>query len=288
GQRALSLFKNAESSLRLLRHLRGQVAGVVFGGYAGLPLGLACILRRKPLFLHEQNSVPSRSNALLSKFAKRIFITFERSRAYFPQDKVVKVGIPVRKSLLEGRHTSQEEARRALGLEEEFTLLVMGGSQGASFLNQLAMEVFLKTGWQGIHITGERDYQSLKSLYAEKKLRVLTLPFSHQMGKIYRASSVALSRAGASSIAELSLYGLPALFIPFPHAVGDHQFHNAEEIQEMGGGLLLRQELAQTSQVVSLLERIARERELFSRNISAFANPLACERMLEYILQEGG
>ncbi|MCS7196786.1 MAG: undecaprenyldiphospho-muramoylpentapeptide beta-N-acetylglucosaminyltransferase [Aquificaceae bacterium] len=286
-EKLVAVLKNLSSTLGLLQKLRGESAGVVFGGYASLPLGLSCILRKKPLYLHEQNSVPSESNRLLSKFAKRVFITFESSRVYFPREKVVKVGLPVRKRLLEGRSLSVSRAREELGLEEGFTLLVMGGSQGASFLNRLALEVFSQTGWQGIHLTGERDYTSISSYYKERGIKVLTLPFSHSMEVLYRASDIAISRAGASSITELSLFGVPALFIPFPHAVYDHQFYNAKEIEELGGGLILREREADTEKVILFLEKLARDREAFSERIKTFANPVACELMLEYILKGG-
>ncbi|MEN3028874.1 MAG: undecaprenyldiphospho-muramoylpentapeptide beta-N-acetylglucosaminyltransferase [Aquificaceae bacterium] len=287
GEKLTAVLKNLRSSLEILQKLRGESVGVVFGGYASLPLGLGCILGRRSLYLHEQNSVPSQSNRLLSKFAKRVFLTFENSRAYFPEEKAVKVGLPVRRRLLEGRGLSVERAREELGLEKGFTLLVMGGSQGASFLNRLALEVFSRTGWQGIHITGERDYEDISSYYRERGMRVLTFPFSQQMEVIYRASNIAISRAGASSITELSLFGVPTLFIPFPHAVYDHQFYNAKEIEELGGGLLLREKEADVEKVITFLEKIAQDKEVFSERIKTFANPFACELMVEYILRGG-
>ncbi|MCS7277235.1 MAG: undecaprenyldiphospho-muramoylpentapeptide beta-N-acetylglucosaminyltransferase [Aquificaceae bacterium] len=256
-----ALIKNLQSSLKLAKRLSKDGVGVIFGGYASLPLGVSCILRGLPLFVHEQNSVPSQTNRLLSKFAKRIFITFEYSRRFFPRDKVLKTGLPVRRRLLEGLSLQSQEARKELGLENRETLLVIGGSQGASFLNRLAVEVFSKTGWQGIHITGEREYQEISEAYRERNIKVLTLPFSHSMELVYRASTIALSRAGASTITELSLYGVPALFVPFPYAVHDHQYYNAKEIEELGGGFVLREKDASLERVISALEKMLHERE---------------------------
>lgn len=283
-EKLYAVWKNLFSGLKLSGHVRREDRGIVFGGYASLPLGIACLLKRAPLYLHEQNSIPSKTNRLLSRFSRRVFITFEYSRKYFPEYKAVKTGLPVRRALLEGLKIDRNTALERLGLEDRITLLVVGGSQGAVFLNQMAVEIFSKTGWQGIHITGEKDYQRLRELYEAKGLKVLALPFSHQMELLYRASTLALSRAGASTITELSLYGIPALFVPYPYAVEDHQFYNAKEIEEMGGGLLIRQEEASLEKVLSLLERLLSDYEKYSRNIRAFANPLACDQMLEYIL----
>ena len=287
-EKLTSVFKNLKGALQVAKLLERGDKAVVFGGYASLPLGLACPLKGTSLYLHEQNSVPSKTNRLLWRFAKRVFITFEYTKRYFPKEKTVKTGLPVRKSLLEGLSLSKEEALKRLGLEDKITLLVVGGSQGASFLNQIAPEVFKKTGWQGIHITGERDYEKLEGFYKQKGLNVLVLPFSHEMHILYRASTVALSRAGASTITELSLYGVPSVFIPFPHAIGDHQYYNAKEIEDLGGGLLLRQEEVSIERLVKGIERILKDHELFSKNIKVFANPLACEEIKKYILHEEG
>jgi len=274
----LSLFF---SSLRLYQDLRSNSVSVVFGGYASLPLGIASVLKGIPLFLHEQNSIPSTTNQVLSKFARLIFLSFEHSKRFFPSEKTVKAGIPVRKSLLEGLKLSQREAREKLNLEDRETLLVIGGSQGASFLNNLAVDIFKKTGLQGIHITGGKEYENLKQAY--KGMPVLVLPFTERMDLIYRASSVVISRAGASSITELSLYGIPSLFIPYPYSVRDHQYYNAKEIEELGGAFVLRQEEVELSKVLKILDQLLSNREEFSRNIKNFAEPNACQKIVDHI-----
>lgn len=280
-----AVIKNLKSALESAKLIEEGDKGVVFGGYASLPLGIASLLRKVPLYVHEQNSIPSQSNRLISKFVEAIFITFEYSKRFFPSHKTIKTGLPVRKSLLEGLKISREKALNILGLEDLPTLLVMGGSQGAHFLNKVAKEVFSETGWQGIHITGEKEYETIKDFYKEKGLKVLTLPFSHEMHLIYRASSIALSRAGASSITELSLYGIPSLFIPFPYAVYDHQFYNAKEIEEIGGGITLRQEEASLKKIITNLEKLLTDYAKYSNNISTFSNPFACKEIAEYIVK---
>ncbi len=280
-----ALMKNSLASFEIAKLIRREDRVIAFGGYASFPLGMASILKRATLYIHEQNSIPSQSNRLLSKFSEKVFITFEHSRRFFPSKKTIKVGIPIRKSLIEGLRISREEALKKLDLEDKPTLLVVGGSQGAQFINQIAKEVFLKTKWQGIHITGERDYKELRDFYKEKGLKVFTLPFSHQMEVIYKASTIAISRSGASSITELSLYGIPTLFIPFPHAIHNHQFYNAKEIEDMGGSMTLKQEEANVEKVVENLENLLKNLEEFSYKISTFANPFACRQMIEYLMR---
>ncbi len=274
-----SLYSFLLSSLELLPKLGKEDVSITFGGYASLPLGLTSIIRRTLLFLHEQNSVPSATNQLLSRFAKRVFVSFEYSKRFFPEEKTVKTGLPVRKALRDGLKFSKGQARSVLNLSDKPTLLVMGGSQGATFLNHLAFELFRKTGFQGVHITGEKEYEKFKKAY--ENMPVLVLAFSENMGLIYRACDLALSRAGASTITELSLYGVPALFIPFPYAVRDHQYYNAKEVEELGGGLVLRQEKVDLNTVIKLLERILSNREEFSTAISHFAEPDPCKKILE-------
>lgn len=273
-----SLYSIFSSSLSLLPKLGRKDVSIIFGGYASLPLGLASVLRRTPLFLHEQNSVPSTTNQLLSRFAKRVFVSFEYSKKFFPKEKVVKTGLPVRRALIDGLKLSKEQARASLNLSDKPTLLVMGGSQGAVFLNSLAFEIFKRTDFQGVHITGEKDYERFKDAY--KNMPVLVLPFTENMGLIYRACDLALCRAGASTITELSLYGVPALFIPFPHAIRDHQYYNAKEIEGIGGGLVLTQEEAELNTVLKLLEKILSNREEFSKAIACFAEQNPCEKIL--------
>ncbi|ADC89836.1 UDP-N-acetylglucosamine--N-acetylmuramyl- (pentapeptide) pyrophosphoryl-undecaprenol N- acetylglucosamine transferase [Thermocrinis albus DSM 14484] len=277
-----ALVHIAVSSLRLLRHIESRDISVVFGGYASLPLGVASVVRGARLFLHEQNSVPSRTNRLLSNRSEKIFVTFEYSKKFFPLHKVVKTGLPVREQILRHLSLSKEEAREKLGLmTDKPVILVFGGSQGAQFLNTVTVELLSNLPFQSIHVTGDRDFPRVKELYREKKLRGVVFSFFHDMGLLYRASDLAICRAGASSITELSLYGLPALFVPYPHAADDHQFYNAKEIEDLGGGITVRQQEATVEKLREALEKILSDRDRYSEGIRKFALPDACERIFQ-------
>lgn len=250
---------------------------LVFGGYASIPLGIYTIRKGKPLFIHEQNSIPSKTNKLLSKRAKEIFITFEYTKKYFKNAK--KVGIPIRKELLQ--RIDKKEAKEKLGLDpEKETLLILGGSQGALFLNRFALELSKYTTMQIILISGTEHYDGFKEFINE---RFKIIPFSLNMNLIYSASDFAISRAGAGTITELSLYGIPTLFIPYPYAADNHQYFNAKEIEELGGGRVIRQEKADLKRVLKELSYIVANKEEMSKAIRGFANPKATEEIYETI-----
>lgn len=272
-----------KASLKLKEHLLRAKGAISFGGYASSALSLGAIHRGTKLYIHEQNSVPGFANSVFSKRAKIVFTTFESSKKYFPD--AIRVGIPVRKSLIDRLSLDKKDARSAFNIKKESPcLLVMGGSQGSEFLNNLALEVFKLTRWYGIHVSGKRQREELEILYKNLGLNVIVMDFSEDMGLLYRACDVALSRAGAGSIWELSLFGLPAVFVPYPFAYKDHQYLNALEISQIGGGLVISQEKADAQRVAKMLSEILSSAEEFSARIRSFSNPVASKTICEYLI----
>ncbi len=284
--RGVPLKEKVKSLYHLLKsqgqiNIDGRFMSLVFGGYTSLPLGFYTFRKRMPLFIHEQNSIPSKTNRLLSLKAKEIFVAFEHTKKYFKN--AIKVGIPVREDIL--KKVDKKKAKEKLGLSpDKETLLILGGSQGALFLNRFAVELSKYTTFQIILISGMKHYDSLKE-FVNKRFKIL--PFSLQMNLIYSASDFAISRAGAGTITELSLYGIPALFIPYPYAADDHQYFNAKEIEELGGGKVIRQEEVNLKKVLKELSYIVANREEMSKAISGFANPKAAEEIYERIKSLG-
>ncbi len=263
----------------------GEFRSLIFGGYPSVPVGLFTLMRRKSLYIHEQNSVPSMTNRSLSLFARKIFITFEYTRNYFRGGYVVRTGLPVRGELQRQR-PDRDSARKALGVGSADTvILFMGGSQGARFLNDLAVEFARRTGYTTLLLSGERDYSRVKES-AEGIPNLKVFPFRKDMALVYSAVDTAVCRAGAGTVSELSLFRIPALFIPYPYAAGDHQFYNAKEIEELGGGLVLRQESATPERVSARVEEILGNLESMGRAIGRFAVPDASAVILEEILKE--
>ncbi len=281
--RAVKSFLNGFLELR--SRLGKDFRSLIFGGYVSVPLGISTVTRGRSLFVHEQNSVPSSANRLFSLVAKKVFITFEYTRRFFKGDHVIRTGLPVRREILEAK-ISKERAREILGFDPSSPVfLFMGGSQGARFVNSLGVDFAKKTGIQTLIISGERDHNRVKDMV--KGLGgVKVFPFRTDMGVVYSAVDVAVVRAGSSTLTELSIFGIPALMIPYPFAVGDHQYYNAKEIEELGGGFVLRQEEATLEKVIGLVDRIVGDRGRMSERIKSFANPEASRVVLKEITED--
>ncbi len=265
--------------------VEGDFRSLVFGGYSSVPLGLHTLLRRKPLFIHEQNSVPSMTNRSFYPFSRKVFITFEHTRRFFRGDHVIRAGLPVRRELTKVR-MDRRSAREALGFDPDSPLLLfMGGSQGARFLNTLAVDFARRTGAQVLLLSGNLDYERVVEISKGVK-NLKAFPFRTDMGLVYSGADVAVCRAGAGTISELSAFRVPALFIPYPFAVGDHQFYNAKEIEDLGGGFVIRQEEASLDKVIALVDRIFSNLKAMSEAVGSFANPDSAKLILDSILED--
>jgi len=256
GKGALAKLKGAGMMLngylqshKLLSGFRPDaVLGV--GGYASLPMLLAAWSKKVPCFIHEQNAVPGMTNKLLARVVDRIFITVEESARFFPGHKTLLTGNPLRRQILEmlgigERETGNREqgtvSRDSFADSQSpipnpcFHLLVFGGSQGAHAINlaMVAALPYLK-GSQftfGItHQTGEKDCIEVAAAYDAAGQQARVKPFISDMATEYARADLIVCRAGATTIAEVTAMGKACLFIPFPHAVDDHQRKNAEAL----------------------------------------------------------
>ncbi len=259
-----SIYSILNSSLELNSHIKNHFLGFVFGGYASLPVGILSFLKAKKLFLHEQNSIPSLTNRILSKKASVCFTTFHHSSKFFKN--TARVGMPLRKEFL------IDFDKNALQIEigvQSPCILVMGGSQGAKALNDIAIELFKNTNYHGIIISGEKNYQEVYAHLKSLK-RVKVYPFSKKIYKLMKVCDIAICRAGAGTIYELSASKLPAIFIPYPYAAYNHQYFNALEIEELGGGILINQSNMNLEKLLEAIEKILQDRESYAKNIHDF------------------
>ena len=232
-------------AMQLLRRHRPQVV-VGMGGYAAGPVSMAAVLRRIPLLIHEQNFAPGLTNRVLAKVADIVAVTFDESGSVFGREVVV-TGNPVRREILEA---DRRKGCEAFHLDPgKATVLVFGGSQGARQINSAVAEALPHLSeWQGrlqiIHATGERDRERMGEAYRAWKGEARVLPFIQDMASAYAAADLVVSRAGATTIAEIAALGKPALLIPYPFATNDHQRVNAEAVVRVGGArLILDQDL---------------------------------------------
>lgn len=269
----------AWQALRVLRRLRPQVV-VGVGGYASGPVVMLAALRGTPTVVLEQNSIPGVTNRLLSRFARAVITAFPHAERFFPRGKVALLGNPIRRSVLrEAAPPAEAIPPRPSG---PVRVLVLGGSQGARSVNELvvaAVEHWLKTpGAPPLaevlslrHQTGAADHEKVAARYRELGLPESVAraePFITAMGEAYAACDLMVGRAGATTIAELTAVGRPALLIPFPQAADDHQTENAGYLVERGAAKLLVQAETTPAQLAALLQELGR-------------NPQALQRMAE-------
>ena len=214
----------------ILRHERPDLI-LGGGGYVSLPVILSAILLRIPIFLYEQNIIPGRTNQIFSRFAKAIFLGFPDKNGYF-KEKAVFTGNPVRKEVL---LKPKDEALKFFDLKDKFTLLIFGGSGGALKLNETVSSIIpslLKEDIQVVFITGSRFYGEFKDKIVDEKLRVY--PYLNEMWHAYAIASLAITRGGASTLAELVLNNVYSIVVPFPYARDNHQLENARYFESLG------------------------------------------------------
>ncbi len=214
---------------------------VGFGSYASLPACRAAIKLGLPLVLHEQNSVMGMSNKDLVKHAERVCLAYPHAaeNINISPEKLCITGNPVRKSVLD---VTKESGRAYFEIPQDATvLLVFGGSLGARHINQaicaMKDEILAREGVYVLHITGPKELEATTDalgLTPEEQTRWHLFGYQDHMGEVYAAADMIVSRAGASSLAEISALGIPAVLVPYPYATADHQRHNAEFLVSAG------------------------------------------------------
>ena len=237
----IKLIQGVGVALYYLRQLKPDVV-VGFGGYASFPTVLAAILLRLPIIIHQADAYFGRTNRLLSPFVTRIATSFPHVEN-IPQrcqKKVSFTGLPIRAEIQASSYIPSEA-------DAPFYLLVTGGSQGARIFGDIipqAIHLLKPSVQRRLHISQQCREESLKitqSLYAKTQAHVELSPFLDQMGERYKKAHLVISRAGASSVVEAALAGRPAIFIPYPYAMDDHQFYNAQQAVKRGGAWMMRE-----------------------------------------------
>jgi UDP-N-acetylglucosamine--N-acetylmuramyl-(pentapeptide) pyrophosphoryl-undecaprenol N-acetylglucosamine transferase len=254
----LDVIAGVTKSLGIIREFQPDVV-VGTGGYASVSMVLAAILCGTPRILQEQNSVPGLVNRRLARFADLVLLSFEDSHAALPAGvKTAVIGNPLRPAP-EGDRAA---GAAFLGLDPgRPTVLVIGGSRGAHSLNEAAAEAAAEllgqTDAQFILLTGENDYETVRQRFGESwQGRVVVRAYLEEVHHAYRASDVAVARAGASSVFELASAGLPAIFVPYPYAADDHQRLNAEPLVRAGGAEIIPDAELDGAVLVSSLRRL--------------------------------
>ncbi len=234
------------------------------GGYASVGPVVAARFMGIPVMIMEQNMVPGMANRFLAKLASSVAITYHESASYFQRGKTMRTGNPVRMSILCGK---RDEAMDLFKLDtDKLTVLVLGGSSGAKRINDSMVSALnslldIRDGIQFLHQTGDSDYERIKSTYRDLGFSAMVAPFINQMAEAYAAADIVISRAGATTLAELTALGKPMLLVPYPHAAG-HQEYNARKLVEVGGARLVRDHELTASVMASHIREMCGSEEL--------------------------
>lgn len=232
-------------------------AVLAMGGFTSAAPVLAGKHLGAKTFLHESNSIPGRANRWLAHVVNEAFVYFHAASGMLSLQRIRTVGMPVRSQFLEPLDPAA--ARMALGLQpDKPVLLVMGGSQGAHRINEFAIAALplLRQRWQDlqfIHLTGADDLTRVQQVYSAAGARAVVRPFLTEMDLAMGAATAAVSRAGASSLAELAALRLPAVLIPYPHAADNHQYYNALAFVEGGAARMVEQDSATPDRLATML-----------------------------------
>jgi UDP-N-acetylglucosamine--N-acetylmuramyl-(pentapeptide) pyrophosphoryl-undecaprenol N-acetylglucosamine transferase len=212
------------------------------GGFTSTAPVLAARMRGVPSFIHESNAIPGRANRMTARMVRAVLLGFKECAQFFPRVKTEVTGTPIRSDL---KRIERKAALEQLGLRDDLkTLLVMGGSQGATGINQAvikSMTAFRDLPLQVIHLSGARDETLVADNYRRENIPAFVAAFHHHMEAVYSAADFAVARSGAASLAELAAFSLPAILIPYPFAADNHQSRNAEIFARGEAAILLKE-----------------------------------------------
>ncbi len=270
------LLSSLWKAKKIIKQFKPDVA-IGTGGFASGPTLIVANRKGIPTLIQEQNSFPGITNKLLSKKANKVCVAYDHLERFFPLDKIVKTGNPVRQDLLT-IDSKTDEGKQFFKLDKtKKTILVLGGSLGARKINQLIennLEFFKNKEEQVIWQCGKLYFEEYKKYDALEYVQVHQ--FVNRMDLAYAASDIIISRAGASSVSELCIVGKPVIFIPSPNVAEDHQTKNAKSIADKQGAILLKESELETFSTVfeTLLKDEGKQKEL-SENIKELALPRA-------------
>jgi UDP-N-acetylglucosamine--N-acetylmuramyl-(pentapeptide) pyrophosphoryl-undecaprenol N-acetylglucosamine transferase len=254
-------------SILEMRKIRPDIV-IGLGGYASVAPIIAAKLLNIPSVLLEQNVIPGKANRFLAKWVDEVYCHWRGSVKWFHKAKIVRVtGTPIRKDIA----YNQKLCFGKFGLNpSKKTLLITGGSQGAQAVNEVIVRCLPKLEplageIQIIHCTGEYGYEMVKAAYKQTGLDAFVCSFLDDMGAALRMADIIICRAGATTIAEITVIGIPAVLIPYPYATDNHQYWNAIEVVSNGAGYLLQQMDLTPEKVIEVITDLMNHKEVYDR-----------------------
>ncbi|MBO6287268.1 MAG: undecaprenyldiphospho-muramoylpentapeptide beta-N-acetylglucosaminyltransferase [Prevotella sp.] len=285
------IWKSQRMAKQIIRQFRPMVA-VGVGGYASGPTLNKCAAMGIPCLIQEQNSYAGVTNKLLAKKAQKICVAYEGMERFFPKEKIIMTGNPVRQALLDTK-MSPEEARKQMGLDpDKKTILIVGGSLGARTMNESVLQHLDEIRQSDVQVVWQTGKYYHASILDEMKqyepipsLRIMD--FIADMGVAYRAANLVISRAGASSISEFCLLGTPVILVPSPNVAEDHQTKNAMALVNRQAALYVRDADAPQEVITLALQTVADEDKLRSlhENILKLALPNSASIIADEVIR---
>ena len=287
------IWKSQRMAKQIIKDFR-PMAAVGVGGYASGPTLNKAAAMGIPCLIQEQNSYAGVTNKLLAKKADKICVAYEGMERFFPAEKIIMTGNPVRQALLENKKT-KAEAIQSFGLDpQKKTILIVGGSLGAGTVNKSVMQHLddiEKSGVQVIWQTGKYYHADIiKELEGRVLTNVKIMDFISDMGAAYKAADLVISRAGASSISEFCLLGTPVILVPSPNVAEDHQTKNAMALVNKQAALYVKDAEAPEKVISLALETVQDEQALrsLSENILKLALPNSADIIADEVIKLTG
>ncbi len=285
------LLGSLMKSSGIIRKFKPDVA-IGTGGYASGPMLYMASRKKVPTLILEQNSYPGITNKLLGKRVNTVCVAYKGMEQYFPEDRIVITGSPVRREIIELK-PDKKEALEFFGLKQDVpTLLVIGGSQGAYKVNRAIagmLDKLVEGNIQMVWQTGKYSYdmamQAAEKFVKEKKIKVVD--FITRMDMAYAAADLVISRAGAIAIAEIAVVGKPAIFVPLPSAAEDHQTKNAVSLVKGHAALMVKENELEEKlpPMVAGMMKSKQDRLVMMQNLKRFAHPDATEKIVDEVLK---
>jgi UDP-N-acetylglucosamine--N-acetylmuramyl-(pentapeptide) pyrophosphoryl-undecaprenol N-acetylglucosamine transferase len=258
------VFKALFKVLNIMRseHIEAVIS---VGGFSAAPASFAAKLSNVPFYIHEQNAVEGRLNKLLKPYSKAFFSSYDENS-------------PVKDYPVSERFFKNARVRNEIK-----NVIFLGGSQGAKFINDLALElapILISKDIKVIHQCGEADLQRIQKVYYDQGIEVELYGFTSDIAVLLERSDLAIARAGASTLWELCATGLPAFFVPYPYAAGDHQYYNAEFLRKQDLAWCERQSITMSRSIITLLHENLKTK---SKGIQELIVPDGAEKIIKYI-----
>lgn len=237
------------------------------GGYITVPVVLAAHSLKVKIILHEQNSIPGKSNLILSKYANAICISMESSRKYFKHDNIVLTGNPRGEEILKFKKGNKKDYD--LSLSKKLVLITMG-SLGASTINKKIIELlneFKNKSYEVLLVTGNSNYDEISKIKLPKNVKIT--PYVEKMGEVLKYTDLIITRAGATIISEITSLGIPSILIPSPYVANNHQEINAEDLEKIGASIVIKENEFDSSYLLESIDKILSEKETYKNMVDS-------------------